>query len=338
MDAITAVGDNDTSTDWELKPELHEARLPEDAASLKAVLRSALALDFIRRFNDADQKAIRAQAAYFRYGRWEVLAVTTAILLGAFLLLLPDPETLAGADPKTSPLWRAFFAAYGTPILEGLFWAQVGAVAVAAMATAVMRAQVPYKEWMAQRTRAETARLEYFAYICNPARAKETAGTGGLPLLPLQLEYFRRYQLDVQLNYYAGRGEQHRKAAARFLTRGALAAGAAALAATLLPNLIAQTELFSETRIAAFLLIAGPVLYNAQENLKLLHEDQRNALRYANTADQLNSVKARALGPAREAAAAGHPEPVSALVAEVNGMVSQEHAQWTSAREMRMDT
>jgi hypothetical protein len=59
---------------------------------------------------------------------------------------------------------------------------------------------------MNKRAESEIARIELFNRIVH---THETSQGDELPLLPLKLEYFRRYQLDVQRRYYRGRGEQH---------------------------------------------------------------------------------------------------------------------------------
>ena len=65
----------------------------------------------------------------------------------------------------------------------------------------------PFDIWMRQRAEAETQRIKLFRRVID---AEEQARDGELPLLPLQLEYFRRFQLDVQRLYYDKRGKQHR--------------------------------------------------------------------------------------------------------------------------------
>src|SRR5262249_32503707 len=42
----------------------------------------------------------------------------------------------------------------------------------------------------------------------DDGRDRAWPSPGELPLLPLKLAYFRRYQLDVQLRYFEQRGEQ----------------------------------------------------------------------------------------------------------------------------------
>src|SRR5262249_42697326 len=75
---------------------------------------------------------------------------------------------------------------------------------------------LPFDSWMKARAQAEDARIELFRRVMDAVDPAPGAGArqgGELKLLPLKLEYFRRYQLDLQRHYYAGRGQQHEEAA-----------------------------------------------------------------------------------------------------------------------------
>ena len=63
---------------------------------------------------------------------------------------------------------------------------------------------------MKERAIAELARVKLFNDLME---ANEEPRNGELPLLPLKLEYFRRYQFDVQRRYYSGRADEHARAA-----------------------------------------------------------------------------------------------------------------------------
>src|SRR5258708_28473763 len=65
----------------------------------------------------------------------------------------------------------------------------------------------PFDLWMKARERAEIARISLFDQVMNTD--DPSSQPDELPLPPLKLEHFRRYQLDVQRRYYAARGLQH---------------------------------------------------------------------------------------------------------------------------------
>lgn len=73
---------------------------------------------------------------------------------------------------------------------------------------------------MTARAAAETARLSYFEKVLSVWVDYQTSS---IPLPLLQLEYFRRYQLDVERSFYRNRGTDHRKAAAKLLNLSSFA-------------------------------------------------------------------------------------------------------------------
>jgi hypothetical protein len=108
-----------------------------------------------------------------------------------------------------------------------------------------------YRQWQQMRASAETSRIELFETACGSAGHPfpTSVAENERPLLPLQLEYFLRYQPQVQLNYYHDRGRQHAEAARQFVNIGTgitfLAAVAASLAglSTELGNYISSTAI-----------------------------------------------------------------------------------------------
>jgi hypothetical protein len=68
--------------------------------------------------------------------------------------------------------------------------------------------------WMSARAGAETLRRQYFEAITNLDLPDKSS-----PITPalLEFEYFRRYQLDVQIAFYERRARDHRRDADRLL-------------------------------------------------------------------------------------------------------------------------
>ncbi len=190
-DAIKAVGPEGPQ-DWLLKPEEHAANLPEAAAPLKRILTQPAIAAIIARYNKADAAAVRAQAAYKRPAKLAAIASFLAIIVGSMAVLpsyalLPQGAVRAAGAAQ----FLLLILSLGASILVG--WRKSFVI------------------WMTFRAEAENARRELFAKVFDQ-EATANAVTG-LPLLSLQLEYFRRYQLDVQRLYYARRGMQHSRAA-----------------------------------------------------------------------------------------------------------------------------
>jgi hypothetical protein len=330
--AQTAIGDDDDASDWRLRPELHAAALPPEAAGLKRVLERAEIKDIVDRFRVSDAAAVSAQARYKFVGRLGLYAGTSATLFGA-LFLLPIEAWLHGTVH---------------PVVSA---AQITALVVAFTASRWLAAAKPFDAWMKKRAEAEIARVELFDTI---ARAEEPVKSGELPLYPLKLEYFRRYQLDVQRRYYRGRGAEHDAAVwrnnmwlkASFIITGLSAVlGALAMlhvaAAWGLPlpawiversSAIGGPEI---NRIILALGVAASGFYGLGIARSLMDLDERNASRFLTTADNLEFLSQKELPKAREAAIAGNSDEVLSFIGDVQKQISSEHQEWIllSARE-----
>ncbi|MGJ3230806.1 MAG: hypothetical protein ACFE0P_03330 [Oceanicaulis sp.] len=336
--AANAVGSFEPTADWRLEPERHAGALPPKAGALSRILRRPELVGLMTQFSAADARAVAAQRRYKSLGRTSIGLNALAILLGALGLAGPDVAEAAGLTVPS----------YAGAVVAAVQFACIAA----AMAAAWMIIKgKPFDAWMRARAIAETCRMELFAQV---TRADEPAREGELPLLPLQLEYFRRYQLGVQLDYYAGRGAQHRKAAGARAARrdiyvflGSLAmapvtVGAAALVdpqiAARFGELLqrADARMLSEPLIGSVLVMAGlfaPALISAQSSLSLLSQDRRNASRYEATFDNLAHLSRVYLDAARIAAARGDRETVDEFLGAVNAQISSEHQEWVRLQD-----
>lgn len=332
--AIAAIGPDEPAKDWQLRPREHAARLPDDAAALKRVLKHADIQDIMERFSQDDAAAVAAQKAYKSAGHWGLRCSTLAAVVGA-LFLLPI-ETWFGETARVAALVI-----------------QYAALAAAMIASRILIWKQPFDRWMKARGKAEISRVALFDTVM---RAQEEERPGELPLLPLKLEYFRRYQLSVQRNYYAGQGAKHAKAAGAtqgwqvlsvLVTLAALvvivagvlnivAASGIPLGASLQWAIDALQVLRPPWSDRA-LLAAGVVssaIYSFAASRSLMNLDERNASRYLTNAENLNYLTETGLEAARIAAAEGRSEEVAAFVAEIEGLVSSEHKEWVLLREI----
>ncbi len=327
MDAVQAIGRDDDETDWILKPADHAAKLPPEARALADILITERVTGIIEDFDDHDRKAGRHQRRFKGLGLRLVTATVLAVLCGGLYLFIRaiDP------GPATSMLaWVTLFV-------------QAGAVALVAVFTFQLKESTAYEDWMLDRAAAESERINLFKVICY-RRPKEGAAGAALPdwernesmlpLLALQFEYFRRFQLDVQIRYYNGRARQHRVAAGRYNHLG--------FVLILITALIAVTERvsfgpdsgpISEATAAALLALAGialPVIYQGQDMLKLISGDRRNALRYRVTGQNLTAL-ARSVEEIRDRITDQGEDArpvVQRFIDSVHDQIMTEHRQW----------
>ena len=321
--AQAAIGTDDDTADWQLTPEVHATSLPVEAAPLRRVLEQPELTQIVARFRAADAAAIAAQARYKRIGRTGLYAATLATLIGSVFLLPLEP-------------WM-------TEVRGAASALQIISLVIAFLAARLLALTRPFNAWMNKRAEAEIARVELFNQI---VRADEMSRTGELSLLSLKLEYFRRYQLDVQRRYYRGRGEQHAASLwrnNRWLSLSLSITVVSVLLVTLVAlqmaaawgvpvptQIIALSGYFPPGHINRILLALGVIasaLYGLGVARSLMDLDERNASRYLTTAENLDYVSSN-LTEARAAAAADDAGAVLAFIDRVQGLISSEHQEW----------
>jgi hypothetical protein len=187
--AIEALG-NAAAKDWQLRPEIHAESLPPQAAALKRVLTGPALQGLIKTYRDCSQKAARDQKSYKWKAKTAAIATFFAILFGCVLFVL--------ASQPVSPL-----------VTRVANWFQAGLVVISFVLSLIVAFTKPFNSWMEARGEAENARMNLFSEVLNAEEAPGGAKEGELPLLPLQLEYVRRYLLDIERNYYWDRGNEH---------------------------------------------------------------------------------------------------------------------------------
>ncbi|KPJ90650.1 MAG: hypothetical protein AMJ53_13185 [Gammaproteobacteria bacterium SG8_11] len=308
MDAKTAIGEYEPE-DWLLDPQQHAARMAPEAGPLQRILQGAAPKVIIEQYEKADAEAGKYQNDYKRIARLEIYLSSIAAIIGAIVLYLASEAT------STSDIIR-----------QGLLLVQVLCIAGSVAAKYQIHSNNSFINWQQSRTAAETARIELFETVCGLRKdsPKETAQGDELPLLPLQLEYFLRYQLRVQLNYYNQRGEQHKKAARQYVTIGS----AITFIATVGASLGGMAADFGDwVSVAALAGLVAPVLLAAQTSLSRLNQDERNAARYAITHRHLQNYEKKA-DTIREFANADNVDGVHAYIRSVNELISVEHKEW----------
>jgi len=314
MNAQDAVGVQEPN-DWILSPQEHADRLPKEAGPLKRILKSDAIKPIMETYDEADSKAQTHQNSYKKWGQREIYLTAAAAVIGSILLYISNNAASSTQFVSVLPLLRKI-----------LVFLQALSLAGVAAATYMQRSGGFFKKWMLERTKAEEARFELFETVCGlrgvtlPISVQDNE----IPLLPLQLEYFRRYQLEVQINFYKGRGKQHENAAARLLSRGAIIIFLGALAAAITSSV---AEFGNWINAFAIMGVITPVLIGAQGKLSLLNQDERNAIRYGITLGHLRECQ-KQLEAARQAAEKNELGGVHSLITKVHEIISVENKEW----------
>jgi hypothetical protein len=174
-----------------------------DSSPLVEALETEPVRDAVRRYADARKGAIGGKKAYggLNMATWAPLWL--AIIVAFVAVLIP-----AGAIADT--IAHAFGA--GDMLRDRLVqalqsdapWVVYAGVIATAMLTLIFRPAERYRSWQQNRAQAEALRREVFK------RLFDGAGQEGSSLeLPLKLEYFRRWQVEVQHEYFLQNKKWH---------------------------------------------------------------------------------------------------------------------------------
>ena len=311
IDAANQAIGQGAADDYVIAPTRHAESLAATAPALARVLRRSELSSTASQYERKDGEAGKAQMAFKAAANRANWAVFVAACLSA-VLLVAGLVTGNGA---------------GKVLLIVVGSCGVVAGSLGSMWVFKVRSGNLLKNWMASRAAAETLRLKYFDLVI---RAEDKGESPTVPLPLLQLEYFRRYQLDVQLVYFKNRGADHKRAADKMLSVSALAVGLGSLA-TGLGGLLGFALGSKWVAIAGLGAITTAVsAFTATK--EGVSQDRRNEERYGKTLDALEEIAGR-LDAVRNAAAVGEREPVQQFVAAVHDQLSLEHRQWLGAAE-----
>jgi len=306
-DQAAALIGEQPATDYALDLAAHAERY-KDVPGLAPLLRSARLGAIRQQYEQADADATAAQTQY----KTNVWRANAAILVAASLsALMMAAQILAPKLP-----------------IEGLVTTLgiLSALSGAAATTWLFRVRQGnmLDAWMQRRAEAETQRLSYFIAVADPD------GPPNNDLDLLRLEYFRRYQLDVQKNYYQYRGLAHRAAANKTLDLGSYAVLLSTGSSLLAAGLGAVNGLATALGVVG---VFGAALSSYANSREALSQDRRNAERYARTRVALGGLEAR-LDQVRGAVAGGNRQALTEFVGAVNEQISLEHRQWLEATEI----
>ena len=322
-DALSAIGE-DSALDWQLQQETHALSLPPSAGALKRVLERDIFASAVEAYKTNDAAAISSRKQRVFYAGWAA-ALSFISIVCASILLVVFGLAPSATDPIVTTL----------SIIIGL------SISLSFMLSLLEKWFDPAQKWMAGRAVAENARMRLFN---EAVAAEEPVKANELPLLPLQLEYYRRYQLDVQKRYYEGRGAKHQS-----VVRWSTGVRVVALVMVLVAGLPEVSSLAGysstdwlgaaidpdlETRIFVGLSTIGAALQGWLAARLLMGLDERNAARYMSTAENLIALSGQPLEEARKAASTGDRKAVLGFVALVQEQVSSEHREWISLKQV----
>jgi hypothetical protein len=308
--AITAIGSG-ADDDWILQPQNHAKTLPAEARLLRQALEDTELQSIIRTYKRFDDDANRAQRRYKLQAKGSAIATFLAIVVLPIYFLMPD-----GA--------------------MNVIFAQL-ALALVALGLWIGGSKSAFKRWVQSRAWAEEARVNLFKSVLKATEKSSHAGDE-LPLLPLQLEYFRRYLLDSQRSYYARRGEYFTRAKSGSKRWATILFALSALpilwethgrVQTLFGEAVAmlpwEPDLKDIFLALAILAVGAEFLRSTFAEISL---EYSNAWRYPKTGEKLDALSQEPLAEARAAALKSDRNAVIHFAESVQQELMAEQHEW----------
>lgn len=310
------------------RPADYAKALPPEAGALARVLSGREFFEEAQRYEKADNSAVKAQRSHLWLARTALFSVFPSVVLGGVGVYM---STSAGA-----PAIEAV-RPYLVPA-QALF---VSASFVCAIAILLF---APRRRWLAARARAEQHRWAFFRRLISAPGNTEGAER---PLLPLQLECFRRHLFDDQRQFFEARVLRYRRTARvgrLFGVAALLLVGVASLpqlAASLselgaldwLPERLQRflTLLVGDRRLYALVWLYGISLQLVVTRLAFISPVARHVERY----EVMWALFSRTsqLAEARDAAAVDNRAPAEWFARSTLDVLETEHRMWIGQDE-----
>lgn len=307
--AKVAIG-QETPNDYKITPTAFQNYLKKNAPELSKILSHSSFTEKAKRYENHDALAITSQTKFKDFAHQATWAIGLASIAGSVL------AGVAAANFESSKYLTTFL------FLLGLVSTIGGGLAVYRLFQ--IKNEKLFECWMAARAKAETERLGYFNAISRYLLKNHKVD---IYLHLLFVCMFKRYQLEVQRLYYHSRSSDHRKSIVTTSKIGAIAALFLAFGSGMLGMIGAfKPDLLP---IAALGTIGAAISAIASRREEL-NQDERNAERYARTADILSKIAEKHDDVLVVVNEGNNPEIIIKYVDAVNDQLSLEHRQWTS--------
>jgi hypothetical protein len=323
--AIQAIGSTSEATDWELNPARHAASLPDLAGPLKRILMTDEVQNVVSNYRSDDlsaaayQQAHRRLAKFHTFARYIEAGARPIAIVIAVLFLLPYQRFFSFNDLTA--------IAENREISHIAFIVELVALLMLLLFTGAQLRARSLQRWIEHRTRAERLRYELFLKVMN---ADETVREGEIPILPLKLEYFRRFNLGVQFAYLSVRAKAsaYRRGPSPTMWLLLVVLFLAAWLAVWLGAITGKLHLNPFLVERSFFLVGGiaALVVGTRKAATEYDAELRQRIEATNLIDNLAFLQERFLNEARQAAASGNAEGVNQFVRLVQGQVFRDTA------------
>jgi SMODS and SLOG-associating 2TM effector domain 1 len=296
------------------------AAVAPEAAFLCQILDAAKISGLFKMRTEASEAAATSQNWFKRLSVVAVISTAIATLTSGLLLYGAGSE--ASTTAPVEGLVRGVKDNHY--IIVGF---QIAALFFAGVVTSVLASQNYVERWQEQRNRAELLRRQIFNEILTMAEAEVPSQLATAdPTNPIAqaFEFFRRYQHELQINFYGRGSVRHARAAEGLGWLTAILAGLAAVTGVL--GAFGGWTLI----LSAFLGIAVPILLSAAQSWRVSSRDSDKLAAYQKAKEALD-VNLLNIDTVRARATMGDAAAVGAYVNTVHLIMTTENDAWTPA-------
>jgi len=311
---IIGEGKND---DYILKPTKHYEMFQSSAPEFAQTFRTSEIEAVAKKFEGHDNQANSARKIFKLYTKRVRWSLFTMVCFSTALIVV---SSLFGQDVKSTFASILFISFTILAITAGYLTNTY---------LSLIKNKKLFENWMKSRASAEMQRLEYFILVIKSTLGEvsiENATSNKL----LKLEFFRRFQLDMQINYYGNRGKDHRINAGKAITISTWLLSGTSFTAAIAG--ILGTALSPKWGIVAAIGLILQALATMVLTQESVNQDQRNEERYSRTKEALDKIRGR-IDKVRESVAEGNDDVLMSFVQTAHEQLSLEHRQWIDDME-----
>jgi len=297
------------------------AAIQPDANTLRDSLQTDRIKGLFRMRSEASQLAAEAQTRFKRLSTVAVVGTAVATLTSGLLLYGAGSEAGNAAPVEGLVHWV-------TKNKHAVLALQIAALFFSGAVASLLASQNYSERWQEQRNRAELLRRQIFDDILAMAKAQvpsplASADPGNA--IAQAFEFFRRYQHEVQIAFYAKASTRHGRATLWLAWLTALLAGFAAVTGAL--GGFGGAALV----VSAFLGISVPIVMSAAQSWRVANRDSDKLVAYQKAKEALDT-NLLDIDTVRARAALGDADAVEAYVTSVHQIIATENEVWRPAQ------
>ncbi len=303
-------------TDYVLQSGNHFKEFEENAPELADILKSSKLESIKEEYDTWNERALDYQRKFRKWSRYANWFAFLTVLFTASILVV-----------TTIPM-DEFYLDSGIITFSAL--SVIFSISTGAALRLIKTGNILHL-WMSGRASAETLRIDYFNQL-----VQYNINSNNVFLSLLKLEYFRRYQLDVELAYYTVRSKQNQLMANKTLSYSTWLMAGATLAIAVGSFLGVGTQYTFLTAITSLAIICQ-ALSSKISNSAAFNQYGKNAENFERTRSSLAQIRGK-LDDVRELVANGNNKALVEFASLVNDQISLEHRLWIDTFKKRIES